>query len=103
MLLMHFTFDLFFVANPKKTCKTKDHRPKDHREIPLIPRNESTSEFMPVDDKEVEYFFASDASAVIEHTNRVIYLEVNCRLTPFCQFDIDTLYLIPMINTSFRD
>lgn len=31
---------------------------------------------MPVDDKEVEYFFASDASAVIEHTNRVIYLEV---------------------------
>lgn len=30
---------------------------------------------MPVDDKEVEYFFASDASAVIEHTNRVIYLE----------------------------
>lgn len=32
---------------------------------------------MPVDDKEVEYFFASDASAVIEHTNRVIYLEVS--------------------------
>lgn len=32
---------------------------------------------MPVDEAEVEYFFASDASAVIEHTNRVIYLEVN--------------------------
>ncbi len=30
---------------------------------------------MPLEDKEVEYFFASDASAVIEHTNRVIYLE----------------------------
>lgn len=29
-----------------------------------------------MEDKEVEYFFASDASAVIEHTNRVIYLEV---------------------------
>ncbi|XP_038061489.1 glutamine--fructose-6-phosphate aminotransferase [isomerizing] 1-like [Patiria miniata] len=27
--------------------------------------------------KEAEYFFASDASAVIEHTNRVIYLEDN--------------------------
>ena len=24
---------------------------------------------------QVEYFFASDASAIIEHTNRVIYLE----------------------------
>ena len=24
----------------------------------------------------VEYFFASDASAIIEHTNRVIFLEV---------------------------
>lgn len=30
---------------------------------------------MPLEGKEVEYFFASDASAVIEHTNRVIYLE----------------------------
>ncbi|CAI9555212.1 unnamed protein product, partial [Staurois parvus] len=29
----------------------------------------------PVDEKAVEYYFASDASAVIEHTNRVIYLE----------------------------
>jgi glucosamine--fructose-6-phosphate aminotransferase (isomerizing) len=43
----------------------------------MIPRTESTSEFQPLEDKEVEYFFASDASAVIEHTNRVIYLEVN--------------------------
>jgi len=24
----------------------------------------------------IEYFFASDASAIIEHTNRVLYLEV---------------------------
>lgn len=46
-------------------------------DIPVLPRTDSTSEFMPVDDKEVEYFFASDASAVIEHTNRVIYLEVS--------------------------
>lgn len=44
--------------------------------MPVLPRTESTSEFQPLEDKEVEYFFASDASAVIEHTNRVIYLEV---------------------------
>lgn len=43
----------------------------------MIPRSESTSEFQPLEDKEVEYFFASDASAVIEHTNRVIFLEVS--------------------------
>lgn len=54
-----------------------EHRPHGTREVPLIPRTESTSEFQPLEDKEVEYFFASDASAVIEHTNRVIYLEVS--------------------------
>lgn len=54
----------------------KEHRPRNSiHDIPVLPRTDSTSEFMPVDDKEVEYFFASDASAVIEHTNRVIYLE----------------------------
>lgn len=54
----------------------KEHRPHGvAREVPMIPRTESTSEFQPLEDKEVEYFFASDASAVIEHTNRVIYLE----------------------------
>lgn len=55
-----------------------EHRPRNNsiHDIPVLPRTDSTSEFMPVDDKEVEYFFASDASAVIEHTNRVIYLEV---------------------------
>ncbi|KAL7015433.1 hypothetical protein ACKWTF_016453 [Chironomus riparius] len=53
-----------------------EHRPHGvGREVPMIPRTESTSEFQPLEDKEVEYFFASDASAVIEHTNRVIYLE----------------------------
>jgi glucosamine 6-phosphate synthetase-like amidotransferase/phosphosugar isomerase protein len=54
-----------------------EHRPHViGREVPMMPRTESTSEFQPLEDKEVEYFFASDASAVIEHTNRVIYLEV---------------------------
>lgn len=39
--------------------------------MPLtLPRSDSTAEFQPIEDKEVEYFFASDASAVIEHTNR---------------------------------
>ncbi|XP_055690280.1 glutamine--fructose-6-phosphate aminotransferase [isomerizing] 2-like isoform X2 [Lutzomyia longipalpis] len=56
--------------------KHSEHRPHGTaRDVPLMPRTESTSEFMPLEDKEVEYFFASDASAVIEHTNRVIYLE----------------------------
>jgi glucosamine--fructose-6-phosphate aminotransferase (isomerizing) len=41
-----------------------------------FPRVESTSQFGPLgEDKEVEYFFASDASAIIEHTNRVLFLE----------------------------
>ncbi|XP_060820783.1 glutamine--fructose-6-phosphate aminotransferase [isomerizing] 2-like isoform X3 [Bombus pascuorum] len=53
----------------------KDHRPHGRTELPVIPRSESTSKFQPLEDKEVEYFFASDASAVIEHTNRVIFLE----------------------------
>lgn len=52
-----------------------EHRPHGRQEIPLLPRTDSTSEFQPLEDKEVEYFFASDASAVIEHTNRVIFLE----------------------------
>lgn len=56
--------------------KITEHRPHGPHDLPVLPRQESTSEFMPLEDKEVEYFFASDASAVIEHTNRVIYLEV---------------------------
>nr|AUX15119.1 glutamine fructose-6-phosphate aminotransferase [Sogatella furcifera] len=52
-----------------------DHRPHGRQELPILPRSDSTAEFQPLEDKEVEYFFASDASAVIEHTNRVIFLE----------------------------
>lgn len=52
-----------------------DHRPHGRADLPLLPRSDSTAEFQPLEDKEVEYFFASDASAVIEHTNRVIFLE----------------------------
>jgi glucosamine--fructose-6-phosphate aminotransferase (isomerizing) len=57
----------------------KDHRPNSSNCIlPLtdLSRKESTTEFCPLgEEKAVEYFFASDASAVIEHTNRVIFLE----------------------------
>ncbi|KAH0950936.1 hypothetical protein HN011_003254 [Eciton burchellii] len=57
-------------------CDICYHRPHGRNpELPVIPRSESTSEFQPLEDKEVEYFFASDASAIIEHTNRVIFLE----------------------------
>lgn len=58
--------------------KRLDHRPVGH-ELPActLPRRESTAEFHPLgENSEVEYFFASDASAIIEHTNRVIFLEV---------------------------
>jgi len=37
--------------------------------------SDQTEEIHPSDGDAVEYFFASDASAIIEHTNRVIYLE----------------------------
>lgn len=67
--------------------KTKNHLSVDHIPImynnnkaartvlPSLPRSESHSEFQPEEDKEIEYFFASDASAVIEHTNKVLYFE----------------------------
>ncbi|XP_041675245.1 glutamine--fructose-6-phosphate aminotransferase [isomerizing] 2 isoform X7 [Drosophila eugracilis] len=64
-----------------KTRLATDHIPilygkdADSGKPQVLPRSESTSEIMPLEEKEVEYFFASDASAVIEHTNRVIYLE----------------------------
>ncbi|KAJ8972357.1 hypothetical protein NQ317_004528 [Molorchus minor] len=53
----------------------KDHRPHGRADFTALPRTGSTSEFEPLEDKQVEYFFASDASAIIEHTNRVIYFE----------------------------
>ncbi|XP_046391778.1 glutamine--fructose-6-phosphate aminotransferase [isomerizing] 2 isoform X1 [Ischnura elegans] len=53
----------------------QDHRPQGRDPLPTMHRSASTAEFQPIEDKEVEYFFASDASAVIEHTNRVIFLE----------------------------
>lgn len=37
---------------------------------------DSLTEFRPPSERsQVEYFFASDAAAIVEHTNRVLYLE----------------------------
>ncbi|XP_018571071.1 glutamine--fructose-6-phosphate aminotransferase [isomerizing] 2 isoform X1 [Anoplophora glabripennis] len=59
----------------KDADSNSEHRPYGRADYPTLPRTGSTSEFEPLEDKQVEYFFASDASAIIEHTNRVIYFE----------------------------
>ncbi|XP_061386324.1 glutamine--fructose-6-phosphate aminotransferase [isomerizing] 2-like isoform X2 [Musca vetustissima] len=67
---------ILYGKDDKKQQSEQEHRPYvQNRDLSVLPRSESTSEFLPMEQKEVEYFFASDASAVIEHTNRVIYLE----------------------------
>ncbi|KAJ8263195.1 hypothetical protein COCON_G00156520 [Conger conger] len=48
---------------------------KDKKPCTSMPRADQDTCLFPVDEKAVEYYFASDASAVIEHTNRVIFLE----------------------------
>jgi glucosamine--fructose-6-phosphate aminotransferase (isomerizing) len=67
-----------------KDLEKQTNQERSHQTSPLpagalkaqgIHRSDSTTEFHPTgEEKEVEYFFASDASAVIEHTNRVIFL-----------------------------
>eukprot|EP00096_Caligus_rogercresseyi_P011149 TRINITY_DN429_c0_g1_i1.p1 TRINITY_DN429_c0_g1~~TRINITY_DN429_c0_g1_i1.p1 ORF type:complete len:698 (-),score=181.71 TRINITY_DN429_c0_g1_i1:243-2336(-) len=53
-------------TNARKPCQTRFR----------MDSSSDTEEIAPVDPNEaMEYFFASDASAIIEHTNRVIYLE----------------------------
>ena len=59
-------------------------------------RSVSLSNFEIVgESKEAEYFFASDASAVIEHTNRVIYLEDNdvAAVQDGCEYILSHLYI----------
>ncbi|XP_010222714.1 PREDICTED: glutamine--fructose-6-phosphate aminotransferase [isomerizing] 1, partial [Tinamus guttatus] len=48
---------------------------KDKKGSCNLSRVDSTTCLFPVEEKAVEYYFTSDASAVIEHTNRVIFLE----------------------------
>lgn len=63
---------IFADSEPKAK---QDHRPVGP-EVKCLARTASTAEFAPLgEDAAVEYFFASDASAVIEHTNRVIFLQ----------------------------
>ncbi|XP_042200382.1 glutamine--fructose-6-phosphate aminotransferase [isomerizing] 1 isoform X1 [Callorhinchus milii] len=58
-----------------KSTESKSHLGKDKKGSCSLPRVDSTTCLFPVEEKAVEYYFASDASAVIEHTNRVIFLE----------------------------
>ncbi|XP_071106425.1 glutamine--fructose-6-phosphate aminotransferase [isomerizing] 2-like isoform X2 [Haliotis cracherodii] len=61
-----------------RACGYEDQpNESDHRGfVGSAHRNEDQTEFHPVGpNKEVEYFFASDASAIIEHTNQVIFME----------------------------
>lgn len=51
------------IENAKNACKSR------------VKRLDSTTCLHAEGDKAVEFFFASDASAIIEHTNRVIFLE----------------------------
>ncbi|KAF5918121.1 hypothetical protein HPG69_018462, partial [Diceros bicornis minor] len=51
------------IGNVKNICTTR------------MTRLDSSACLHAVGDKAVEFFFASDASAIIEHTNRVIFLE----------------------------
>jgi glucosamine--fructose-6-phosphate aminotransferase (isomerizing) len=77
------TFPLRSILPKNSSCKPQLVFVTDHRGLSglqpsdiAIPRSDSTAQFGPLgDNKEVEYFFASDASAIIEHTNRVLYLE----------------------------
>lgn len=39
------------------------------------PEDQVEADYHPIGTKKIEYFFASDASAIIEHTNQVIFLE----------------------------
>lgn len=59
-----------------KQDNNNDDNDKSQGAFTKMQRSPSTTEFSPLGEKSpVEYFFASDASAIIEHTNRVIFLE----------------------------
>uniref|UniRef100_A0A8C7F9W7 glutamine--fructose-6-phosphate transaminase (isomerizing) n=1 Tax=Oncorhynchus kisutch TaxID=8019 RepID=A0A8C7F9W7_ONCKI len=60
-----------------RSCTLLNSSGKDKKGCPTLPRMEQDTchTLFAEDKKSVEYYFASDASAVIEHTNRVIFLE----------------------------
>ncbi|NXK68891.1 GFPT1 aminotransferase, partial [Sylvietta virens] len=63
------------MAPPFDGISIKMEEGKDKKGSCNLSRVDSTTCLFPVEEKAVEYYFASDASAVIEHTNRVIFLE----------------------------
>lgn len=66
-------------SDTNELAKESEEAPKEdstNGAFTRMHRSPSTTEFSPLGDRSpVEYFFASDASAIIEHTNRVIFLE----------------------------
>eukprot|EP00800_Vazella_pourtalesii_P010786 TRINITY_DN2627_c0_g1_i2.p1 TRINITY_DN2627_c0_g1~~TRINITY_DN2627_c0_g1_i2.p1 ORF type:complete len:562 (-),score=118.59 TRINITY_DN2627_c0_g1_i2:137-1822(-) len=66
---------VFYSSERNKQLQTAGDSPAGSN--PGLRRLSSYTHFNFADesDKQVEYFFASDASAIIEHTNRVIFLE----------------------------
>jgi len=61
----------FTFSSQRPTSPTSATPPADSD----LKRASSFTHFTVDEEKQVEYFFASDASAVIEHTNKVIFLE----------------------------
>ncbi len=54
---------------------SKDNRARNLPGSFFYKRNDSPTDFAISESKEIEYYFASDASAIVEHTKRVIFLE----------------------------
>nr|UEK51509.1 Gfat1-like protein [Parasacculina yatsui] len=68
----HFTFDQI----PVTYSGDKHQMSSKLSGYPMLARDDSNAEFLQGNASQpVEFFLASDASAVIEHTNKVIYLE----------------------------
>jgi len=65
--------DDYKLVNDVASCHSPAPRKKTSRVFRMDAAH--TEEIRPSDEDCVEYFFASDASAIIEHTNRVIFLE----------------------------
>merc|ERR1712142_654846 len=65
--------DDYRLVNDVAICSSPAPRKKTSRVFRMDAAH--TEEIRPSDEDCVEYFFASDASAIIEHTNRVIFLE----------------------------
>jgi len=72
---------LFSKGEEIRTRKISPAQPMRHQagvQVAHLPRSESTSTFLPTEKgQEMEYFLASDATAIIDHAKHVLYLEDN--------------------------